>query len=49
MENANLYKEMFEHPTNLGIGTTNSGGSRGMAALEGIVATLEVRLIAVVF
>ncbi|GLB37118.1 hypothetical protein LshimejAT787_0401690 [Lyophyllum shimeji] len=35
-------KEMKDAPMNLGIGTTNSGGSRGMAALEGLVAAIEV-------
>lgn len=28
-----------------GIGTTNSGGAHGMAALEGLVAALEVVLV----
>lgn len=30
----------------LGIGTTNSGGSPGMAALEGLVTAVEVRNLA---
>jgi hypothetical protein len=35
-------KEIKEEPGNLGIGQTTSGGSRGMAALEGLVAAIEV-------
>ncbi|KAG5735637.1 hypothetical protein E4T56_gene6979 [Termitomyces sp. T112] len=35
-------KEMRESPTSLGIGMTNSGGNRGMAALEGLVAAIEL-------
>lgn len=35
-------KELREQSSNLGIGQTSSGGSRGMAALEGLVAAVEV-------
>jgi hypothetical protein len=35
-------KELREQPSNLGIGQTSSGGSGGMAALEGLVAAVEV-------
>jgi hypothetical protein len=37
-----VIKELREDPTKLGIGQTSSGGSRGMAALEGLVAAIEV-------
>ncbi|KDR79053.1 hypothetical protein GALMADRAFT_244803 [Galerina marginata CBS 339.88] len=36
-----VFKEM-EDLSRLGLGMTNSGGTRGMAALEGFVATLEL-------
>jgi hypothetical protein len=35
-------KELCEQTKNLGIGLTSSGGNRGMAALEGLVAAVEV-------
>lgn len=35
-------KELREDSSKLGIGQTGSGGSRGMAALEGLVAAVEV-------
>jgi mediator of RNA polymerase II transcription subunit 25 len=38
-----VMREMREDPAKLGIGQTNSGGTRGMAALEGLVAAIEVR------
>ncbi|CAA7268166.1 unnamed protein product [Cyclocybe aegerita] len=37
-----MFKEMMEHPSRFGIGATNSGGSRGMSALEGLVASIEL-------
>ena len=37
-----LLLKMREHPQELGIGQTGSGGGYGMAALEGLVAALEV-------
>lgn len=37
-----VFKEIFASPQNFGIGMTKSGGGRGMAALEGVVAALEV-------
>ncbi|KAF8958331.1 hypothetical protein BDZ97DRAFT_1842175 [Flammula alnicola] len=37
-----VVKEMAEDLSRLGIGMTDSGGSRGMAALEGLVASLEL-------
>lgn len=37
-------KELKDAITNFGLGQINSGGTRGMAALEGLVATLEVCL-----
>jgi len=37
-----VFREIFEEPMHFGIGMTNSGGARGMAALEGLVAALEV-------
>lgn len=37
-----VIQQMKENTGRLGIGRTNSGGSRGMAALEGFVAALEV-------
>ncbi|KAG6820976.1 hypothetical protein H0H93_008605 [Arthromyces matolae] len=33
---------MKDSPSSFGIGSTNSGGSQGMAALEGLVAALEL-------
>lgn len=41
----NVTKDMKDSPENLGIGTTGSGGNGGMAALEGLVAAIEVRAI----
>jgi mediator of RNA polymerase II transcription subunit 25 len=38
-----VIKAMSEQYSELGIGQTASGGSRGMSALEGLVAALEVR------
>ena len=35
-------KELCEQAKNLGIGLTSSGGSGGMAALEGLVTAVEV-------
>ena len=35
-------KELKDALTSFGLGQVNSGGTRGMAALEGLVATLEV-------
>lgn len=35
-------KDIKDAPENLGIGTTVPNGNRGMAALEGIVAAIEV-------
>ena len=40
---ANMMKDMREEPHKLGIGQTGSGGGYGMAALEGLVAAIEVR------
>ncbi|KAI0695510.1 hypothetical protein C8T65DRAFT_729899 [Cerioporus squamosus] len=37
-----LLVKMREHPQELGIGQTGSGGGYGMAALEGLVAALEM-------
>lgn len=37
-----VMKEMREDPAKLGLGQTNSGAGRGMAALEGLVAAIEV-------
>jgi hypothetical protein len=37
-----VFKEILDEPMHFGIGMTNSGGARGMAALEGLVAALEV-------
>ena len=37
-----ITKELREEPGNLGIGHTGSESSRGMAALEGLVAAIEV-------
>lgn len=37
-----VHKEIREQASNLGIGQTSSGGGRGMAALEGLVAAVEV-------
>ncbi|PPQ96240.1 hypothetical protein CVT26_005567 [Gymnopilus dilepis] len=36
-----IFKEL-EDPSRLGLGMTTDGGSRGMAALEGFVATIEL-------
>ena len=41
-----LQNEMKENAAGLGIGQTGSGGSFGMAALEGYAAALEVRFLA---
>lgn len=38
----NVTKELRDEPGRLGIGQTTSGGARGMAALEGLVAAIEV-------
>lgn len=38
-----LTKELKDERQKLGIGTTGSGGKRGMAALEGYAAAIEVR------
>jgi hypothetical protein len=38
-----VMREMREDSAKLGIGQTNSGGTHGMAALEGLVAAIEVR------
>jgi hypothetical protein len=35
-------KELRDNPSKLGIGQTSSGGGNGMAALEGLVAAVEV-------
>ncbi|TFK40100.1 hypothetical protein BDQ12DRAFT_680349 [Crucibulum laeve] len=37
-----VLKVMRENPLQLGIGKTNSGGGNGMAALEGLVAAVEL-------
>ncbi|PFH53205.1 hypothetical protein AMATHDRAFT_45813 [Amanita thiersii Skay4041] len=37
-------KEMREHPGKLGVGQANAGGEKGMAALEALIAALEVLL-----
>lgn len=37
-----VIKELKENPGKLGIGQTGCGGSGGMAALEGLVAGIEV-------
>lgn len=37
-----LTKELREEPSKLGIGQTNSGSGRGLSALEGFVAAIEV-------
>ncbi|KAG6830809.1 hypothetical protein H0H92_014658 [Tricholoma furcatifolium] len=42
VESTPVTAEMKENPTSLGIGTTHSGGDRGMAALEGLVAAIEL-------
>ncbi|KAI0656488.1 hypothetical protein C8Q70DRAFT_337759 [Cubamyces menziesii] len=39
---ANMMKDMREEPHKLGIGQTGSGGGYGMAALEGLVAAIEL-------
>lgn len=36
-------KKMCTDQAELGIGATGSGGARGMAVLDGLVATLEAR------
>jgi len=41
-DNRMVYKEAFDDPLHFGIGKTNSGGNRGMSALEGLVSALEV-------
>lgn len=35
-------KELREDPSKFGIGKTSCGGSRGLSALEGLVAAIEV-------
>ncbi|KIO15042.1 hypothetical protein M404DRAFT_197745 [Pisolithus tinctorius Marx 270] len=35
-------KELREEPSKLGIGQTSCGGTRGLSALEGLVAAIEV-------
>jgi mediator of RNA polymerase II transcription subunit 25 len=40
-------KELKDDPAKLGFGQTANGGRRGMAALEGFVAAMEVRQVAV--
>jgi hypothetical protein len=38
-----IFREMVsEDPTGLGVGVTDSGAGRGMAALDGLIAALEV-------
>jgi hypothetical protein len=38
-----LFKEMVsEDPSPLGVGMTDSGAGRGMAALDGLIVALEV-------
>ncbi|KAI0782306.1 hypothetical protein C8Q75DRAFT_811741 [Abortiporus biennis] len=37
-----IVKDLKEDPARFGIGQTGSGGSRGMAALEGLVAAIEL-------
>ncbi|KAF8838598.1 hypothetical protein BDN67DRAFT_971308 [Paxillus ammoniavirescens] len=37
-----VIKELREEPSKLGIGQTNSGGARGLSALEGLVAAIEL-------
>ncbi|KAH9481517.1 hypothetical protein JR316_0006044 [Psilocybe cubensis] len=37
-----FFKEMMEDVSHFGIGLTNSGGGKGMAALDGFAATLEL-------
>lgn len=37
-----LVKDLKENPAKLGVGQTGSGGERGMAVLEGLVAAVEV-------
>ena len=36
-------RELRDEPSKLGIGQTNSGSGRGLSALEGLVAAIEVR------
>lgn len=38
-----MIKELMDESGKYGIGQTASGGSKGMAALEGFVAAVEVR------
>lgn len=40
-----VFKEMKDSPGKLGFGQANTGGDKGMAALEAHVAALEVRII----
>ena len=40
-----VFREIWEDPMQFGIGTTNSGGAHGMAALEGLVAALEASIV----
>ncbi|KAH7884579.1 hypothetical protein F5I97DRAFT_1929424 [Phlebopus sp. FC_14] len=37
-----VMKELRENPSKLGIGQSNSGGGRGLCALEGLVAAIEL-------
>ncbi|KAF9000740.1 hypothetical protein BDQ17DRAFT_1359462 [Cyathus striatus] len=37
-----VIKELKEHQAEMGLGETNSGGSKGMAALEGLTAAVEL-------
>src|SRR6266550_7785273 len=39
-----VFKEMKDSPGKLGFGQANTGGDKGMAALEAHVAALEVRI-----
>lgn len=39
-----ITKELRDEQHKLGIGQTSSGGTKGMAALEGLVASIEVRM-----
>lgn len=38
-----IVKDLKDDPARLGVGQTGSGGGRGMAVLEGLVAAVEVR------
>jgi hypothetical protein len=40
---APVTKELRDNPGALGFGQTANGGGRGMAALEGLIAAIEVR------